>query len=51
MLKASALFKIIRYIKEPFHAWIGRIKERNGKGLTEEEKIMKWQEYTEEQYN
>ena len=34
-----------------FHAKMGRIKDRNGKDLTEAEEIKKmWQEYTEELY-
>ena len=34
-----------------FHAWMGTIKDRNSKDLTEAEEIKKrWQEYTEELY-
>ena len=32
-----------------FHAWMGTIKDRNSKDLTEEIK-KRWQEYTEELY-
>ena len=42
------LFKKIRDIKGIFHARMGTIKDRNGKDLTETEKIKKrWQEYIE----
>ena len=34
-------------IKRTFYARMGTIKERNGKDLTEAEKIKRWQEYTE----
>ena len=33
----SDLFKDIRNVKGIFHAKMGTIKDRNGKGLTEEE--------------
>ena len=37
--------------KGTFHARMGMIKDRNGKDLTEAEKIKNgWQEYTEELY-
>ena len=43
--------KKIGDIKRTFHARMGRIKDRNGKDLTEAEEIKKtWQEYTEELY-
>ena len=49
--QTSDLFKKIRDIKETFHAKMGSIKDRNGRGLTEAEDIKKrWQEYTEELY-
>ena len=45
------LLKKIGDIKGTFHARIVTIKDRNGKDLTEAEKIKKrWQEYTEELY-
>ena len=45
------LLKKIGDIKRTFHARMGRIKDRNGKDLTEAEEIKKtWQEYTEELY-
>ena len=51
MGKTRDLFKKIRDTKGNFHAKIGKIKERNGMGLTEAEDIKKrWQEYTEELY-
>ena len=51
MGKTRELFKIIRDIKETFHAKMGSIKDRNGMDLTEAEDIKKrWQEYTEELY-
>ena len=38
-------------IKGTFHARMGRIKDRNGKEVTEAEEIKKrWQEYIEELY-
>ena len=48
MGKARDLFKKIRDTKGTFHAKVGTIKDRNGKDLKEEEKIKRWQEYTEE---
>ena len=51
MRKTSDLFKKTGDIKGTFHAKMGTIKERNGKGLTEAKEIKKrWQEYTEELY-
>ena len=48
MGKTRDLFKKIRDTKGTFHAKIGRIKDRNGMGLTEAKDIKKrWQEYTE----
>ena len=49
--KTRDLFKKIGDNKGTFHAKIGIIKDKNGKDLTEAEKIKKrWQEYTEELY-
>ena len=49
MGKARDLFKKIIDIKGLSHAKKGTIKDRNGKDLTEEQKIKKrWQEYIEE---
>ena len=39
MRKSRVLFKKIRDIKETFHARMGMIKDRNGKDLTEAEKV------------
>ena len=51
MGKTRDLFKKIRDIKGTFHAKMGSIKDRNGRGLIEAEDIKKrWQEYTEEPY-
>ena len=51
MGKTSDLLRKIGDIKGTFHARIVTIKDRNGKDLTEAEKIKKrWQEYTEELY-
>ena len=51
MGKTRDLFKKIRDTKGTFHAYIGSIKNRNGKDITEAEDIKKrWQEYTEELY-
>ena len=51
MTKTRHLFKKIGDIKGTFHARMGTIKDRNGKGLTKTEEIKKrWQEYTEELY-
>ena len=48
MGKTSDLFKKIRDTKGTFHAKMGTIKDRNGKDLTEAEKIKKnLQEYIE----
>ena len=48
MRKTRDLVKKIGNTKETFHAKMGTIKDRNGKDLTEAEKIKKrWQEYTE----
>ena len=49
--KTKDLFKKIGKTKGIFHAKMGIIKDRNGKDLTEAEKIRKrWQEYREELY-
>ena len=49
--KTKDLFKKIGDTKGTFHVKMGTIKDRNGKDLTEAEKIKKrWQEYTEELY-
>ena len=51
MGKTRDLFKKIKDTKGIFHAKIGKIKDRNGRDLTEAEDIKKrWQEYTEELY-
>ena len=51
MGKTRDLFKKIRDTKGTFHAKMGRVKDRNGRDLTEAEDIKKrWQEYTEELY-
>ena len=51
MGKIRDLFKKIEGIKGTFHPRMSTIKDRNGKDLTEAEKIKKrWQEYTEELY-
>ena len=51
MGKTRDLFKKIRDTKGTFHAKMGTIMDRNGKDLTEAEKIKgRWQEYTEELY-
>jgi len=48
MSKTRDLFKKIRDIKGTFHAKMGKIKDRNGMDLAEEEVIKKrWEEYTE----
>ena len=41
MGKTRDVFKKIRDIKATFHAKMGRIKDRNGMGLTEAEEIKK----------
>ena len=49
MGKARDLFKKSKDTKGTFHWNIGKIKDRNGRDLTEAEDIKKrWQEYTEE---
>ena len=51
MGKTRDLFKKIGEIKGIFHVRMGKIKDRNGKCLTEAEEIRKrWQEYTKELY-
>ena len=51
MGKTRDLFNKIEDIKGTFHARMGRIKDRNGKDLTEAEEIKKrWHEYTKELY-
>ena len=51
MGKTRNLFKKIRDAEGHYHVKMGRIKDRNGMDLTEEEDIKKrWQEYTEELY-
>ena len=51
MGKTRDLFKKIRDTKGTFHAKMGKIKDRNGRDLTETEDIKKtWQEFTEELY-
>ena len=51
MGKRRDLFKKTGNIKGTFHTRMGTIKERNGKDLTEAEKIKKtWQKYTEQLY-
>ena len=50
MGKTRDLFKKIRATKEPFHAKMGTIKDRNGMDLKEAEDIKRWQEYIEEPY-
>ena len=50
MGKTRDLFKKVRDTKGTFHAKVSSIKDRNGRDLTEEEDIKKWQEYTEELY-
>ena len=41
MKKTRDLFKKIGDIKGPFHAKMGKIKDRNGKDLTETEETKK----------
>ena len=43
MRKTRDLFRKIGNIKGTSHARMGRIKDENGKGLTEAEEIKKWQ--------
>ena len=48
MGKTRDLFKKFRATKGTFHAKMGKIKDRNIKGLKETEEFKKrWQEYTE----
>ena len=48
MGKTRDLFNKIRDTKVTFHAKMGTINDRNGRGLTETEDIKnRWQEYTE----
>ena len=48
MGKTGDLVKKIRDTKEIFHAKMGSMKDRNGRGLMEAEDIKKrWQDYTE----
>ena len=48
MGKTIDLVKKIRHTKETFHVKMGKIKDRNGRDLTEGEDIKeRWQEYTE----
>ena len=44
MGKTRDHFKKIRDTKGTFHAKMGTIKDRNGKDLTEEEDIKRWQD-------
>ena len=48
--KTRDLFHKIGDIKGTFYARMGMRKDRNGKDLTEEEEIKRWQEYIEELY-
>ena len=51
MGKTRDLFNKIEDIKGTFHARMGRIKDRNGKDLTEAGEIEKrWHEYTKQLY-
>ena len=51
MGETNNLFTKIGGIKGTFHARMGTIKDRKGKGLKEAKEIKKrWQEYTEELY-
>ena len=51
MGKTRGLFEKTRGTMGTFHAKMGKIKDKNGKELTEAEEIKKrWQEYTEELY-
>ena len=43
-------FNFYNFPSQSFHEKMGRIKDKNGKDLTETEEIKKWQEYTEELY-
>ena len=44
MGKTKDLFKKIRVIKGTFHVRMDMINDRNGKDLTEQEEIKRWQE-------
>ena len=49
--KTRALFKKTRDIKGTLNSKMGKIKDRNGKSITEAEDIKKrWQKYTEKLY-
>ena len=48
--KTRDLFKKIRYTKGTFHAKMGSIKDRNGKNLTEEEKLKRGGRNTQKNY-
>ena len=50
MGKIRDLFKKTRDAKGTFHTKMGTIKDRNGKDLSEADKIKNQQEYTEELY-
>ena len=51
MGKARDLFKKMKDTKGAFHAKMGKIKDRNGRDLTEAEDIKeRWQKYTEGLY-
>jgi len=51
MGKTRGLFEKTRGTMGTFHAKMRKIKDKNGKELTEAEEIKKrWQEYTEELY-
>ena len=47
MGKIRDLFKKIRHTKGPFHAKMGKNKDRNGRDLTETDIKRRWQQYTE----
>ena len=50
MGKTRDLFKKTGYIKGAFHARMGTIKDRNGKNLTEEEKLKRGGRNTQKNY-
>ena len=50
MGKTRDLFKKIRDTKGTFHAKMGTIKDRNGKNLTEEEKLKRGGRNTQKNY-
>ena len=50
MKKARDLFKIIRDAKRTFHAKMGIIKDRNGKDLTEAERLRRGGNNTQKNY-